>query len=295
METAEDAAMPAIESARPKAGRVGGPSAWPVRCANPLIASARVPKPARAAYGPVWPKPVMRATTRPGLSSCRTSGERPQRSRVPGRKFSTSTSAVATRRRKTSAPAADDRLSATVRLLREISDHQIGVPSTDGPWPRIPSPALGCSILITSAPKSPRIWQASGPARIVDASTTRMPLSGPLEVVISRIIYDLGVPGWEYDVVVVGAGPAGLTCAIGAARGGARVLLVEKDRRIGGALHLSGGHLSAGGTSLQRAAGIEDTPELHLADIQRISNGTERTDLVRMVVEEAPAVVEWLV
>lgn len=73
------------------------------------------------------------------------------------------------------------------------------------------------------------------------------------------------------------------------------MLLVEKDRRIGGALHLSGGHLSAGGTSLQRAVGIEDSPELHLADIQRISNGTERTDLVRLVVEEAPAVVEWLV
>lgn len=94
--------------------------------------------------------------------------------------------------------------------------------------------------------------------------------------------------------MVIGAGPAGLTCAVRAARGGARVLLVEKDRRIGGALHLSGGHLSAGGTSLQRARGIEDDPELHLADIDRISNGTARTDLVRQVVDEAPAIVEWL-
>lgn len=94
---------------------------------------------------------------------------------------------------------------------------------------------------------------------------------------------------------MVGAGPAGLTCAVRAARGGARVLLVEKDRRIGGALHLSGGHLSAGGTSLQRARGIEDSPDLHLADIDRISNGTARTDLVRLVVDEAPAIVEWLV
>lgn len=93
---------------------------------------------------------------------------------------------------------------------------------------------------------------------------------------------------------MVGAGPAGLTCAVRAARGGARVLLVEKDRRIGGALHLSGGHLSAGGTSLQHARGIEDSPDLHLADIDRISHGTHREDLVRMVVDEAPAVVEWL-
>ncbi len=99
----------------------------------------------------------------------------------------------------------------------------------------------------------------------------------------------------EYDVVVVGAGPAGLCCATRAARGGARVLLVEKDRRIGGTLHLSGGHLSAGGTSLQRDHGIVDSPEAHLADIARISRGTGRTDLIGLVVEHAPGVIEWLV
>src|SRR6478752_5749036 len=99
----------------------------------------------------------------------------------------------------------------------------------------------------------------------------------------------------EYDVVVVGAGPAGLCCATRAARGGARVLLIEKDRRIGGTLHLSGGHLSAGGTSLQRDRGIVDSPGAHLADIARISQGTGRADLIGLVVEHAPAVVEWLV
>ncbi|MCD4524356.1 FAD-dependent oxidoreductase [Nocardioides sp. cx-173] len=98
-----------------------------------------------------------------------------------------------------------------------------------------------------------------------------------------------------FDLVVVGTGPAGLTCAIRAARGGARVLLVEKDRRIGGTLHLSGGHLSAGGTSLQRERGIDDDPERHLADIQRISHGTGRRDLMSLVTTHAPEVVEWLV
>lgn len=98
-----------------------------------------------------------------------------------------------------------------------------------------------------------------------------------------------------FDVVVVGAGPAGLMCATRAARGGARVLLVDKERRIGGTLHLSGGHLSAGGTSLQRARGIEDSPGLHLADIHRISNDTGRKDLIAQVVEHAPAMIEWLV
>src|SRR4051794_41937437 len=102
------------------------------------------------------------------------------------------------------------------------------------------------------------------------------------------------MPEHRYDVVVVGAGPAGLSCATLAARGGARVLLVEKDRRLGGTLHLSGGHLSAGGTSLQRARGIDDSPDRHLADIDRISRGTGRADLIRLVLEHAPAGGEWL-
>lgn len=73
------------------------------------------------------------------------------------------------------------------------------------------------------------------------------------------------------------------------------MLLVEKDRRVGGTLHLSGGHLAAGGTSLQRARGIDDDPQRHLADIERISHATGRGDLIRLVVDQAPAVVEWLV
>ncbi|MHC9036930.1 2Fe-2S iron-sulfur cluster-binding protein, partial [Cobetia marina] len=39
-----------------------------------------------------------------------------------------------------------------------------------------------------------------------------------------------------HDVVVVGAGPAGMTAALGAAEGGANVLLVEQGRLLGGAL-----------------------------------------------------------
>ncbi|MGH1565048.1 FAD-dependent oxidoreductase [Mumia sp. DW29H23] len=97
-----------------------------------------------------------------------------------------------------------------------------------------------------------------------------------------------------YDVVVVGAGTAGIPCAVSAADAGARVLLVEKDTRIGGSLHVSGGHLAAAGTRRQRERGIEDTPEAHLEDIRRISRGTAREDLARVLVREAAATVDWL-
>ncbi|WP_300678143.1 FAD-dependent oxidoreductase [Nocardioides sp.] len=96
------------------------------------------------------------------------------------------------------------------------------------------------------------------------------------------------------DVVVVGAGAAGLACALQAARGGARVLVVEKDRRLGGTLHLSGGHLAAAGPRRQRAAGIEDSVEAHRADIDRISHGTARTDLRDLVTAHAAETIDWL-
>src|SRR5690606_5322205 len=101
-------------------------------------------------------------------------------------------------------------------------------------------------------------------------------------------------PEPRYDVVVVGAGTAGLPCAITAAEGGARVLLVEKDAQIGGTLHISGGHMSAAGTRRQAERGIVDSPEEHLADIRRISKGTAREDLIQIQVRHAAETIDWL-
>jgi succinate dehydrogenase/fumarate reductase flavoprotein subunit len=98
----------------------------------------------------------------------------------------------------------------------------------------------------------------------------------------------------HYDAVVVGAGPAGLTCAIELAARGGRVLLVEAADRIGGALHVSGGHLSAAGTRRQAAQGIDDSAEAHFEDIVRISFGTAETDLVRLAVDHAAETVDLL-
>ncbi|GII86149.1 flavocytochrome c [Sphaerisporangium siamense] len=97
-----------------------------------------------------------------------------------------------------------------------------------------------------------------------------------------------------YDLVVVGAGTAGIPCAAEAALGGARVLLVEKDHQIGGTLHVSGGHMAAAGTRRQAERGIADSVEAHLADIRRISAGTAREDLVRITAENAAETVDWL-
>lgn len=98
----------------------------------------------------------------------------------------------------------------------------------------------------------------------------------------------------HWDIIIVGAGSAGLPCAITAAEGGARVLVIEKAREIGGTLHWSGGHLSAGGTRRQRARGIADSPDLLYADVLRLTHGEADLALLRLAVDEAPYTIDWL-
>ena len=98
----------------------------------------------------------------------------------------------------------------------------------------------------------------------------------------------------DYDFNVVGAGTAGLPCAVFGARAGARVLLLEKESEIGGTLHVSGGHMSAAGTKRQTARGIADSTESHFKDILRISNHTVREDLVRLALAHSAWLIDWL-
>ncbi|KAA9150354.1 FAD-binding protein [Amycolatopsis acidicola] len=65
----------------------------------------------------------------------------------------------------------------------------------------------------------------------------------------------------EVDVLVVGAGMAGVSAAIEAATSGARVLVIDRGARMACTSAMAGGHFYlGGGTPVQQAAGYEDTP-----------------------------------
>ena len=98
----------------------------------------------------------------------------------------------------------------------------------------------------------------------------------------------------RYDAIIAGAGTAGIPAAIFASRRGARVLLVEHADKVGGAMHISGGQMSAAGTRLQEANGIVDSADRHFADVMRISNGTADEAMVRLAVENAAETLHWL-
>jgi fumarate reductase flavoprotein subunit len=104
----------------------------------------------------------------------------------------------------------------------------------------------------------------------------------------------LGAASTPWDLIVVGGGTAGLPVALFAAQRGARVLIVEAAGELGGTLFLSSGQMSAAGTRLQRSKGIDDTPQAHYDDVMRISNGTANPQLVRLAVDHAAPLFDWL-
>lgn len=63
------------------------------------------------------------------------------------------------------------------------------------------------------------------------------------------------------DVLILGAGIAGLTSAISAAESGAKVTIIEKQSSIGGTAAISGGYLIAVESELYKDSGVDDSFE----------------------------------
>ena len=102
---------------------------------------------------------------------------------------------------------------------------------------------------------------------------------------------------WDYsaDIVVIGAGVAGLPAAIAARDSGASVIVVDENFDIGGRGMLSGGRVQlGGGHALQQKLDVKDSPEQVFLDWVRHDHGESRysdRDLVRTFADHN--VVAW--
>ncbi len=106
---------------------------------------------------------------------------------------------------------------------------------------------------------------------------------------------------WDFtaDVVVIGAGVAGLPAAIAARDNGASVIIVDENYDIGGRGMLSGGRVQVGGGhALQQKLGIKDTPDQIFLDWVRHDHQESifsDRDLIRVFADENVPTFDFLI
>lgn len=110
-------------------------------------------------------------------------------------------------------------------------------------------------------------------------------------------------PITDPDVLVIGAGVAGMRTAIEACRNGAKVVILEKTDTVGGTI--GGGTLIGINSKLQAEAGITDDPELLVEDVRRLNEGyrsrfpgveyTWNENLTRYFAQHCGEEVDWVV
>ena len=99
----------------------------------------------------------------------------------------------------------------------------------------------------------------------------------------------------EPDVIIVGAGMAGLVAGVRTAELGGKALIFEQNYRVGGSANTAGGSISGAGYRAQKEAGIEDSADIFYGDF--LSMGGEEfinKDIARVHAENSGAAIDWL-
>ena len=103
---------------------------------------------------------------------------------------------------------------------------------------------------------------------------------------------------YEYDIVVCGAGGAGVIAALKACEAGKNVLCIDANYDLGGHAIVSGGSVRCGGgTQTQKDQGVEDSPEQYYLDhtnwIPLDSRFNDRS-IVREVADNLVEAWDWM-
>jgi fumarate reductase flavoprotein subunit len=97
----------------------------------------------------------------------------------------------------------------------------------------------------------------------------------------------------EADIIIVGGGLSGITAAISAKQNGGNVILLEQKEYLGGNTTMAVGTFIFGGTSIQRAAGIQDTPDAYYHWALENSHNQKDPVQVRMIADYGQELIDY--
>jgi len=98
-----------------------------------------------------------------------------------------------------------------------------------------------------------------------------------------------------YDVVVVGAGAAGMTAALTAAKRGLRVVVIEKAPTFGGSAARSGAGIWIPNNEVILAAGVPDTPAKAAAYLAGVVGPEIPADRQAAFLSQGPAMISFVI
>jgi succinate dehydrogenase/fumarate reductase flavoprotein subunit len=98
----------------------------------------------------------------------------------------------------------------------------------------------------------------------------------------------------ECDLLVIGSGAAGLSAAITARKQGLRVIVVEKDAKLGGTTAVSGGWAWIPGSSVAARAGVSDSKEAARTYLRHETGERYSERHVEAYLEFGPKAIDFL-
>ncbi|NCB33487.1 MAG: FAD-dependent oxidoreductase, partial [Erysipelotrichia bacterium] len=108
-------------------------------------------------------------------------------------------------------------------------------------------------------------------------------------------ITDQKITETSADVCVIGSGAAGLAATLRLQQLGIKVILLEKNSRLGGTLAWSDGTLAVTGSQLREDAGnTKDSAALFGQDLMVFGGSSGNADLIRMFAEYTGDTVNWM-
>ncbi|WP_103660659.1 FAD-dependent oxidoreductase [Lactobacillus sp. HT06-2] len=98
----------------------------------------------------------------------------------------------------------------------------------------------------------------------------------------------------QFDIVIVGAGASGISAGLAAAQKGAKVALLEKGDKFGGAGMFGAQGLFAAESQVQKAAGVNYSVKDAYQEIINYTHHSSNARMTKAIVEKSASTIAWM-